>query len=155
VNSPPARKGSPQQVVAPGQTRQTKLILSLDGDGIRGLSSVLLVESLVNAICKQLNRRVDPYQIFDLIGGVSTTGFLAILIGRLRMRVHQARNAYLAIAKPMFEDKLTFFASLDPHRQLDPYPGPTLEATIKDLVMRECGTLDETFLDTREDSTNV
>lgn len=135
--------------------RDTKILLSLDGDGIRGLSTVLLIESLVNAICSRIGRRVDPYQIFDLIGGVSTTGAIAILIGRLRMRVHRAREAYVDLAKTMFKDKLNFFVSLDPHAP-PPEPGTqTLENGIKELVGKESDNIDELFFDQRSDSTNV
>lgn len=135
--------------------RDTKILLSLDGDGVRGLSTVLLVESLVNAICIRMGRRVDPYQIFDLIGGVSTTGLLAIMIGRMRMRVHRARDAYKDIVKMVFSDKRNFFLSLDPHApQLHDDRG-VLQDNIKELVAKESESAEDRFFDQRPDSTNV
>lgn len=127
----------------------------MDGDGVRGLSTILLVESLINAVCTRMQRRLDPHQIFDLIGGVSTTGVAAIMMGRLRMRAHEARQAYIQLCRPIFVNKIRFFASLDRNIRLPPYEGPSLSEAIEELVWGRCGSLDETFFDTRDDSTNV
>jgi hypothetical protein len=136
------------------KNRDTKILLSLDGDGVRGLSTLLLIESLVNAVCSRVGRRLDPHQIFDLIGGVSTNGLLAIMIGRLRMRVHRAREAYIDISKTIFMDKLQFFQSL-----VKPSPTPierhVLEDSVKALIMKEGQDPEALFFDNRQDSTNV
>jgi calcium-independent phospholipase A2-gamma len=88
------------------------------------------------------------------MGGVSTTGLLAIMIGRLRMRAHRAREAYVNIAKAIYTDKWQFFWSLDPHVQ-PPAGSLDLETCIKDLVAKESKYPEEQFFDTRSDSTNV
>lgn len=137
------------------RNRETKILLSLDGDGIRGLSAVLLVESLVNAICSKIGHRVDAYQIFDLIGGVSNGGLLAIMIGRLRMRVHEAREAYMSIAHTVFLDKLRFFSSFDPLAPPASQDTLALEKCLKELVKKEVEDVNETFFDSRPDSANV
>ncbi|KAF2272746.1 FabD/lysophospholipase-like protein [Westerdykella ornata] len=148
--------GSPNAIkLAVRSERTAKILLSLDGDGIRGLSSVLLVESLINAICTKMNRPLACHEIFDLIGGVSTTGLLAIMLGRLRMKVHKAREKYLEIMKAVFCEKWNFFASLDPHGLVPSASGPPLEESVKGLVVSECGGLDEPFFDGREDSANT
>jgi hypothetical protein len=98
---------------------------------------------------------VDPYQIFDLIGGVSTTGLLAIMIGRLRMRLHRAREAYVDISKTVFKDKRNFFNTLDPHASKPQDNSVSLETDIKELLSREVDNVDETFFDSRSGSTNV
>lgn len=77
----------PPSKVSLSRRRETKILLSIDGDGIRGLSSLLLVESLVNAICVQIGQRLDAHQIFDLTGGSSLGGVIAILLCRLQMYV--------------------------------------------------------------------
>ncbi|ORX97951.1 acyl transferase/acyl hydrolase/lysophospholipase [Clohesyomyces aquaticus] len=136
-------------------TRETKVLLSLDGDGIRGLSTILLVESLINAICTKIGRRVDPFQIFDLIGGTSTGGTLAIMLGRLRMRPHRARDAYVDLVKTMYVDKVGFFMSLDPHAPPIPNDSKDLEGKAKTLVGHELGDPNDFFFDQRRDSTNV
>lgn len=136
--------------------RETKVLLSLDGDGVRGLSSMLLVESLVNAVCVKIGRQLSPYQIFDLMAGTSTGGVLAILLGRLRMQAHSARESYKQLLKQTFLNKKAFFVSLDPHiptpSEVD---GRALENEIKAVVKREVGNEDEVFLDARKDSADV
>lgn len=42
---------------------------------------------------------------FDLIGGTSTGGLLAIVLGRLRMTIEECRNAYLTLSKEAFQVK--------------------------------------------------
>ncbi|KAF2263856.1 FabD/lysophospholipase-like protein [Lojkania enalia] len=136
--------------------RETKVLLSLDGGGVRGLSQVLLVESLVNAICTRMGRRADPFQIFDLIGGSSTGGLLAIMLGRLRMRPHRAREAYVKLAKTKYYDQRNFCLSMDPHAVLYQNEEDDHENAIKDVVRGELGgSEDELFVDPRPDSTHV
>lgn len=48
---------------------------------------------------------VKPCQVFDLIGGSSTGGIIAILLGRLRMDVAECIAAYLEFSKSIFQDK--------------------------------------------------
>jgi hypothetical protein len=148
----PASPKSPLPLPA---TRDTKVLLSLDGDGIRGLSTILLVESLVNAICSKMGRRADPFQIFDLICGTSTGGILAIMLGRLRMRAHKAREAYMQISRAMFNDKRAFFVSLDPHAPPPPNDMQSLESSIEEVITNEGGNVDDVFFDARPDSANV
>src|SRR5271169_1081722 len=62
-------------------------ILSLDGGGVRGLSSLLILQQLMEEIGRR-KRAADtplPCEYFDLIGGTSTGGLIAIMLGRLRM----------------------------------------------------------------------
>ena len=64
-------------------------ILSLDGGGIRGLSELIILDKIFNAV----NFRLDcknvapprPCDYFDLICGTSTGGVIALLLGRLQM----------------------------------------------------------------------
>ncbi|KAF2012583.1 FabD/lysophospholipase-like protein [Aaosphaeria arxii CBS 175.79] len=137
--------------------RETKVLLSLDGDGIRGLTAALLVESLVNAVCSRLGRQLDPHQIFDLMGGVSTGGLLAIMIGRLRMRAHKAREAYLDIVKHVYNDKFEFFSSFAPDTNAPPHTQVDrgLEQSIKDMVISQDVNPEEKFFDERPGATKV
>lgn len=62
-------------------------VLSLDGGGVRGLSSLLILREIMEEIQRQ-NGSQDtplPFEYFDLIGGTSTGGLIAIMLGRLRM----------------------------------------------------------------------
>lgn len=98
---------------------------------------------------------MDPYEIFDMIAGVSTMGLIATMIGRLRMRVHEAREAYMGIARSIFIDKWKFFVTHDPHVMLPPIHEPTLEETVSEMVMKQSGNLSEPFFDGRDGATNV
>lgn len=62
-------------------------ILSLDGGGVRGLSSLIVLREIMYHIQRETeqDRTPDPYEYFDLIGGTSTGGLIATMLGRLRM----------------------------------------------------------------------
>ena len=73
---------------------QTPLrILSFDGGGVRGISSLYMLKELMAQIKRQ--KRVEhpnepisavrPCDVFDLICGTSTGGLIAIMLGRLEM----------------------------------------------------------------------
>ena len=49
-------------------------LLSLDGGGVRGLSSLIILETLMARINSKRTEPVKPCEIFDLIGGTSTGG---------------------------------------------------------------------------------
>ncbi|KAF2744437.1 FabD/lysophospholipase-like protein [Sporormia fimetaria CBS 119925] len=142
-------------VVSHATRGHAKILLSMDGDGIRGLSTALIVESLVDAVCRQMDRHVEPYEIFDIIGGVSTSGLLAVMIGRLRMRTHEARDAYIEISKLVFREKWSFYAAHDFVHAVPPADDHALENAVQDLVLARSYTFDETFLDVRHGATNV
>jgi len=61
-------------------------ILSLDGGGVRGLSSLLILRELMEEIGRRAGANETPRPChFDLIGGTSTGGLIAIMLGRLQM----------------------------------------------------------------------
>jgi len=62
-------------------------ILSLDGGGVRGLSSLLILQQLMEEIGRRKSSAETPLpcEYFDLIGGTGTGGLIAIMLGRLRM----------------------------------------------------------------------
>lgn len=62
-------------------------ILSLDGGGVRGLSSLLILREIMEEIelMKDLDETPKPCEYFDLIGGTSTGGLIAIMLGLLGM----------------------------------------------------------------------
>jgi hypothetical protein len=151
---PPLQPAAPAGVVL-SRTRETKILLSIDGDGIRGLSALLLIESLVNAICVKIGQRLDPHQIFDLTGGSSLGGVIAILLCRLQMQAHRAREAYKRISRQVYLNKRDFFVSLDPHAPLPHSDGTALENEIKAVIQQELGTQDERLFDGREGSGDV
>lgn len=54
----------------------------------------------------QLNRKrgtpLDPWQEFDMIGGTSTGGLIAIMLGRLRMSLKDCEAAYIRLSSEIF-----------------------------------------------------
>ncbi|KAK0725501.1 acyl transferase/acyl hydrolase/lysophospholipase [Lasiosphaeris hirsuta] len=84
-------------------------ILSLDGGGVRGLSSLLILENIMKRVNAAREARGDralkPCDMFDLIGGTSTGGLIAIMLGRLEMDVKECIDAYKALMKKVFGDR--------------------------------------------------
>jgi len=62
-------------------------VLTLDGGGVRGLSSLLILREIMEEItqARQLLHTPRPSEYFDLIGGTSTGGLIAIMLGLLGM----------------------------------------------------------------------
>jgi hypothetical protein len=56
------------------EEKQPILLLSLDGGGIRGLSSILILKHIMNELNKDRKKKLKPCQVFNLIGGTSTGG---------------------------------------------------------------------------------
>ncbi|KAJ7860847.1 hypothetical protein B0H14DRAFT_558180 [Mycena olivaceomarginata] len=81
-------------------------LLSLDGGGIRGLSMLLILEHLMYKlkVTEDLPEIPHPCNYFDLIGGTSTGGLIALMLGRLRMSVKDSMEAYGQLAKEVFSD---------------------------------------------------
>ena len=72
-------------------------ILSLDGGGVRSLSSILILREIMEEIGRQIqaDRTPLPCEYFDLIGGTCTGGLIAIMLGRLRMVWFLSMRNYL------------------------------------------------------------
>ncbi|KAI8234217.1 Vegetative incompatibility protein HET-E-1 [Colletotrichum sp. SAR 10_86] len=68
-------------------------LLSLDGGGIRGVSSILVLKEVMRQvnIDRKPEDHLQPWQVFDLIGGTSTGGIIALMLGCLRMFVATVR----------------------------------------------------------------
>ncbi|KAH8724475.1 acyl transferase/acyl hydrolase/lysophospholipase [Phaeosphaeriaceae sp. PMI808] len=95
-------------------------LLSLDGGGVRGLSSLMVLDDLMENIAleeKRLKRRAQndhtplrPCDYFDLIGGTSTGGIIAILLSRLRLDCKQCISIYTKLAEEIFKHDRSFKA---------------------------------------------
>lgn len=78
-------------------------LLSLDGGGVRGLSSLMILRNLMSAIDPESPPK--PCDCFDMIGGTSTGGLIAVMLGRLRMSVDECIAAYTSLSDKVFEKK--------------------------------------------------
>ncbi|KAI1735667.1 acyl transferase/acyl hydrolase/lysophospholipase [Xylaria scruposa] len=112
-------------------------VLSLDGGGIRGKSSLLILENIMETIrqAKGLESVPRPCEHFDLIGGTSTGGIIAIMLGRLGMTVDQCIQAYDRVAQTAFTPKRTSFI---PGAPKGAYSAQALEHAIKQTVKEFC-----------------
>jgi len=77
--------------------------MTLDGGGVRGLSSLLILQQLMRTVNPA--QPPKPCEYFDLIGGTSTGGLIAIMLGRLKMDVDDCITAYLQISRDVFQPK--------------------------------------------------
>ena len=74
-------------VVDAPQIEHIPRILSLDGGGVRGLSTLLILRDIMEEIGQRTGTftLAKPCNYFDLIGGTSTGGLIAIMLGLLGM----------------------------------------------------------------------
>ncbi len=77
-------------------------ILSLDGGGVRGLSIIIILKSIMKRLNRQRKINPDPWEEFDMIGGTSTGGIIAIMLGRLRMSLEECQAAYSLLSETVF-----------------------------------------------------
>ncbi|OJJ40801.1 hypothetical protein ASPWEDRAFT_64169 [Aspergillus wentii DTO 134E9] len=82
-------------------------LLALDGGGVRGLSELIIIHQLMLRIQRQNNLRSTPKpcDIFDLIGGTSTGGLVAIMLGRLKLSIEEAIDEFRSLAKDVFGER--------------------------------------------------
>lgn len=121
-------------------------LLSLDGGGVRGLSSLMVLDDLMESIAqeeKRLGRRSNqdakplrPCDYFDLIGGTSTGGIIAILLSRLQLDCKQCIGIYTKLAEQIFKNdrSINLFGTKIPtgaHR----FSGYVLENAIKQALV--------------------
>lgn len=79
-----------------------KKILSMDGGGVRGFSSLLILDHVMKTLGDILGARLEPWQEFDMVAGTSTGGLIAIMLGRLRMSVAECIEAYKDLSRNIF-----------------------------------------------------
>ncbi len=71
------------------------------------MSELVILKELMLRIRaeEKLNYTPKPCDYFDLIGGTSTGGLIAILLGRLRLSVEDALNEYGTIGREVFSKR--------------------------------------------------
>jgi hypothetical protein len=88
-------------------------LLSLDGGGIKGVSSLRILDAIMKKVWKIENPQSDypgegmkVHQYFQLAAGTSTGGLAAVMLFRLRMYVPETIQAYKDFAEAIFEPKI-------------------------------------------------
>ncbi|KAF5980102.1 calcium-independent phospholipase A2-gamma [Fusarium bulbicola] len=126
-------------------------VLSLDGGGVRGLASLIVLK----AIMDHASPGKKPCEVFDMIGGTSTGGLIAIMLGRLEMSVQDCIGEYETLVGKVFPPPQVWSTvwSLDLHGWWasalfsgEKWKSQDLEVVIKDLVRRVLNQDPETVL---------
>jgi len=121
-------------------------LLSLDGGGIRGLSELIVLREIMRRIKHDegLDEAPRPCEYFDLIGGTSTGGLIALMLGRLRLTIDEAIEQYGQFARYVFSDKKWM-------GQDGTFKATKLEEIIKKIVKAYGveGSADERMMDLR------
>ncbi|KAJ5157873.1 uncharacterized protein N7482_008973 [Penicillium canariense] len=83
-------------------------LLSLDGGGVRGLSTLYILQRIMLQLSLERDDGIvlKPCDVFDLIGGTSTGGLIAIMLGRLEMGIDECILAYTQLMSSVFGEKL-------------------------------------------------
>jgi hypothetical protein len=95
-------KASPNPPLnVPSSTRQGAKLLSLDGGGVRGITSLLILEAIMRKVWtiehpqqEYSGEDLEVHKYFQLAAGTSTGGLAAVMLFRLRMSVQEAIKAY-------------------------------------------------------------
>ncbi|EPS36125.1 hypothetical protein H072_10511 [Dactylellina haptotyla CBS 200.50] len=89
-------------------------LLSLDGGGVKGYSSLLLLQEVMYRLFIEIHSRPPqmheiplPCDHFDLIAGVGTGGLIALMLGRLRMDIETCKEQWVKMTKRVFETDKT------------------------------------------------
>ncbi|GIC94699.1 uncharacterized protein Aud_002028 [Aspergillus udagawae] len=134
-------------------------LLSLDGGGVRGLSTLFILKTIMDRLNR--DRRdaklpsVKPCEVFDLIGGTSTGGLIAIMLGRLEMDVDECISAYIELIRVIFEGKLNLLPVGGTGKIKSRFDSRKLRDAIMDVAARHGVNGTEPFNDGRERGTKV
>lgn len=84
-------------------------VLSLDGGGIKGYTSLLILQRIFRTMKSegQLHEIPKPCTVFDLIVGTSTGGLIAVMLGRLHMSIEDCITVYERVGGEVFGKKPT------------------------------------------------
>lgn len=87
------------------------LTRSIDGGGVRGLSSLLILKALMLQINEGLTSlgaafgELHPHHVFQLVAGTSTGGLIALMLGKMGMTVDECITQYEELSKEIFGKK--------------------------------------------------
>ncbi|KAL1742845.1 acyl transferase/acyl hydrolase/lysophospholipase, partial [Schizophyllum fasciatum] len=129
-------------------------LLAFDDGGMRGLAMLLLLRHVLRKFQQdaRLHSLPLPWERFDIIAGCGTGGFIALLLGRLRLSIDRAIECYVRLvehALTQIKSGGTFKAtSLEKVlKEICSRFGGGDETSILDLDPRSC----KTFVITREE----
>ncbi|KAF6802449.1 ankyrin repeat protein [Colletotrichum sojae] len=87
---------------------------------------------------------LQPWQVFDLIGGTSTGGIIAIMLGCLKMSVDECYDVYMKLAKTIFKPKRwrcdIFNRGLDLVSASERYDSAKMEELVQQIIKERTGS---------------
>ena len=128
---------APREVSGTKDPPKVRKILSLDGGGVRGLSIIIILKHLMRNLNRKRQFATQPWQEFDMIGGTSTGGIIAIMLGRLHMSLDECETAYMKLSSNVFKKNRS---SADPRRIYDfleangKFSAQPLEDTVQEML---------------------
>lgn len=108
-------------------------LLSLDGGGVGGLSSLQILKQLMESINPESPPK--PCDYFEMIGGTSTGDLIALMLGRLRMSVDDCIAAYTDLSSQILTQvhhRLTWKSEVQGR-----FNHKALEAGIKAILVQQ------------------
>ncbi|KAI0899421.1 FabD/lysophospholipase-like protein [Annulohypoxylon nitens] len=116
-------------------------LLSIDGGGVRGLASLIIIKHLMKRV--NPDNPPKPCEYFDLIGGTSTGGIIALMLGRLQMDVQTCIDKYCELSAAIFELRRSNLDLLrrgkDKWNLKGKYRSQALEKSIRNVVEERLG----------------
>ncbi|THY48275.1 FabD/lysophospholipase-like protein [Aureobasidium pullulans] len=125
-------------------------LLSLDGGGVRGLSTLYILKSIMDRLNHSRKQKqlapVKPCDVFDLIGGTSTGGLIAIMLGRLEMSVDECIKVYSGLIATVFGVQLSKIPMNWKGKVKPRFDSAKLEVAIKQVISQS-GLPEDTMFD--------
>ncbi|RMD40875.1 hypothetical protein DV735_g4252, partial [Chaetothyriales sp. CBS 134920] len=99
------------------KARTGAALLSLDGGGVKGISSLMILQRIMDRVREIENKERSftdaaerlPRDYFDLAGGTSTGGLAALMMFRLGMSTSQTIDQYKTLASKVFAPTIAGF----------------------------------------------
>ncbi|EXJ89502.1 hypothetical protein A1O3_02569 [Capronia epimyces CBS 606.96] len=99
-------------------TEESYNLLSIDGGGVKGISSMIILKKIMdrvreieNGTVAQEDKAINPEErrpvdYFDLAAGTSTGGLIALMLFRLNMKCSEVIAQYHILAKQVFSPRI-------------------------------------------------
>jgi predicted acylesterase/phospholipase RssA len=141
-------------------------LLSLDGGGVRGLSTLYILKGIMARLNYERQAtnlpRVKPCEVFDLIGGTSTGGYvassvsarltdtsrlIAIMLGRLEMDVEECISTYSKLMETVFGERSSWLPVGWAGRTKAQFDSKRLKNAIEEVISRQGASRTDLFND--------
>ncbi|KAI9932613.1 hypothetical protein MW887_008860 [Aspergillus wentii] len=121
-------------------------LLSLDGGGIRGISTLHILKQILESVDR--DKPPKPCEYFDMIGGSGSGGVIALLLGRLRLGIDECIGVYRRLME-VFRRRESLFGLRRPK-----YSSKKLEQDLK-VILLEIGYHEDMLLHDLDTSCRV